>query len=107
MFAFALKMLWEAWRMGEGELEETQKEVEQELAELDDGQPQVHNVSMHCMVHTLLVYITLLLCTCHHGDCCSSKQTVREGMLMGRVKFQLEQTMLASRDLLLQNGYAH
>ena len=59
MFAFALKMLWEAWRMGEGELEETQKEVEQELAELDDGQPQVHNVSMHCMVHTLLVYVTL------------------------------------------------
>merc|ERR1712032_378314 len=42
MFAFALKMLWEAWRMGEGELEETQKEVEQELAELDDGQPQQH-----------------------------------------------------------------
>ena len=41
MFAFALKMLWEAWRMGEGELEETQKEVEQELAELDNGQPQV------------------------------------------------------------------
>merc|ERR1719266_542084 len=40
MFAFALKMLWEAWRMGEGELEETQKEVEQELAELDDGQTQ-------------------------------------------------------------------
>ena len=40
MFAFALKMLWEAWRMGEGELEETQKEVEQELAELD-GQAQV------------------------------------------------------------------
>jgi len=40
MFAFALKMLWEAWRMGEGEMEETQKEVEQELAELDDGQPQ-------------------------------------------------------------------
>merc|ERR1712150_126272 len=38
MFAFALKMLWEAWRMGEGELEETQKEVE--VAELDDGQPQ-------------------------------------------------------------------
>merc|ERR1712032_188362 len=36
MFAFALKMLWEAWRMGEGELEETQKEVEQELAELDE-----------------------------------------------------------------------
>ena len=31
--------------MGEGELEETQKEVEQELAELDDGQPQV------CTVH--------------------------------------------------------
>merc|ERR1712032_554136 len=31
MFAFALKMLWEAWRMGEGE-----------LAELDDGQPQQH-----------------------------------------------------------------
>ena len=51
MFAFALKMLWEAWRMGEGELEETQKEVEQELAELDDGQPQVHNVSIHCVVH--------------------------------------------------------
>jgi len=40
MFAFALKMLWEAWRMGEGELEETQKEVEQELAELNDGQLQ-------------------------------------------------------------------
>jgi len=39
MFAFALKMLWEAWRMGEGEMEETQKEVEQELAELD-GQAQ-------------------------------------------------------------------
>ena len=51
MFAFALKMLWEAWRMGEGELEETQKEVEQELAELDDGQTQVHNVSIHCVVH--------------------------------------------------------
>ena len=40
MFAFALKMLWEAWRMGEGEMEETQKEVEQELADLD-GQNQV------------------------------------------------------------------
>jgi len=39
MFAFALKMLWEAWRMGEGEMEETQKEVEQELADLD-GQAQ-------------------------------------------------------------------
>merc|ERR1711936_1466706 len=39
MFAFALKVLWEAWRMGEGEMEETQKEVEQELAELD-GQAQ-------------------------------------------------------------------
>ena len=33
-------MLWEAWRMGEGEMEETQKEVEQELADLD-GQAQV------------------------------------------------------------------
>ena len=30
--------------MGEGELEETQKEVEQELAELDDGQLQVDNL---------------------------------------------------------------
>jgi len=39
MFAFALKMLWEAWRMGEGEMEETQKEVEQELADLE-GQAQ-------------------------------------------------------------------
>merc|ERR1711963_285635 len=39
MFAFALKMLWEVWRMGEGEMEETQKEVEQELADLD-GQAQ-------------------------------------------------------------------
>ena len=37
--------------MGEGELEETQKEVEQELAELDDGQPQVRNVSIHSMVY--------------------------------------------------------
>ena len=58
MFAFALKMLWEAWRMGEGELEETQKEVEQELAELDDGQPQVHNVSMHCMVPAQNIGVT-------------------------------------------------
>jgi len=35
MFAFGLKMLWEAWRMDDNEAEETQKEVEQELAELD------------------------------------------------------------------------
>jgi len=35
MFAFGLKMLWEAWRMDDNEAEETQKEVEQELAEMD------------------------------------------------------------------------
>ena len=46
MFAFALKMLWEAWRMGEGEMEETQKEVEQELADLD-GQAQVWSLSLY------------------------------------------------------------
>jgi len=38
MFAFGLKMLWEAWRMDDNEAEETQKEVEQELAEMD-GMP--------------------------------------------------------------------
>jgi len=35
MFAFALKMIWEAWRMEDDEMEEVQKEVEQELAELE------------------------------------------------------------------------
>ena len=35
MFLFGLKMLWEAWRMEEDEVQETQKEVEQELADLD------------------------------------------------------------------------
>ena len=38
MFAFALKMIWEAWRMEDDEMEEVQKEVEQELAELE-GNP--------------------------------------------------------------------
>ena len=41
MFAFSLKMLWEAWTMAEDEIEETQKEVEQELAELDGTSGQV------------------------------------------------------------------
>jgi len=49
--------------MGESEMEETQKEVEQELADLD-GQAQ----------------------------------TVRGETLMGEVKSQLEQTILALRD---------
>ena len=35
MFAFGLKMLWEAWRMDDNEVEEVQKEVEEELAEMD------------------------------------------------------------------------
>ena len=35
MFLFGLKMLWEAWRMKEDEVEETQKEVEQELAVME------------------------------------------------------------------------
>jgi len=35
MFAFGLKMVWEAWRMDDNEAEEVQKEVEQELAEMD------------------------------------------------------------------------
>ena len=35
MFLFGLKMLWEAWRMKEDEVQETQKEVEQELAVMD------------------------------------------------------------------------
>jgi len=35
MFLFGLKMLWEAWRMEEDEVQETQKEVEQELADMD------------------------------------------------------------------------
>merc|ERR1719357_1544217 len=35
MFLFGLKMLWEAWRMDDNETEETQKEVELELAEMD------------------------------------------------------------------------
>jgi len=39
MFAFGLKMLWEAWRMDDNEVEEVQKEVEQELAEMDGNSP--------------------------------------------------------------------
>merc|ERR1712142_423948 len=35
MFAFGLKMLWEAWRMDDNEVEEVQKEVEEELAEMN------------------------------------------------------------------------
>jgi len=35
MFAFALKMFWEAWTMDENEAAETQKEVEHELDQLD------------------------------------------------------------------------
>ena len=35
MFLFGLKMLWEAWRMKEDEVQETQKEVEEELAVMD------------------------------------------------------------------------
>jgi hypothetical protein len=42
MFAFGLKMLWEAWRMDDNEVEEVQKEVEQELAEMD-GTSQQNN----------------------------------------------------------------
>jgi len=43
MFAFGLKMLWEAWRMDDNEAEETQKEVEQELAEMDGMPPRSSN----------------------------------------------------------------
>ena len=35
MFAFGLKMLWEAWKMDDNEVEEVQKEVEEELAEMN------------------------------------------------------------------------
>jgi len=42
MFAFALKMFWEAWRMDEDEMEETKREVEQELAELDGSRIQAN-----------------------------------------------------------------
>eukprot|EP00090_Calanus_glacialis_P027911 TRINITY_DN4444_c0_g1_i1.p1 TRINITY_DN4444_c0_g1~~TRINITY_DN4444_c0_g1_i1.p1 ORF type:complete len:446 (-),score=155.72 TRINITY_DN4444_c0_g1_i1:448-1785(-) len=42
MFAFGLKMLWEAWRMDDNEAEEVQKEVEQELAEMDGTSPPNH-----------------------------------------------------------------
>ena len=36
MFLFGLKMLWEAWRMGSDEAEETRREVEQELGVCGD-----------------------------------------------------------------------
>lgn len=35
MFAFSLKMFYEAWKMDEDELQETQKEVEHELDQMD------------------------------------------------------------------------
>ena len=35
MFLFSLKMLWEAWRMKEDEVQEVQREVELELADMD------------------------------------------------------------------------
>ena len=37
MFLFGLKMLWEAWRMGSDEAEETRREVEQELGGCGDA----------------------------------------------------------------------
>jgi len=39
MFLFGLKMLWEAWKMGENEAEEVQREVEEELARRDPTTP--------------------------------------------------------------------
>ena len=81
--------------MGEGELEETQKEVEQELAELDDGQPQV---CIWCICCITCLESSLVICMYHDGDC-FSKETAREGMLMERVKFQAEERTLALRDL--------
>lgn len=45
MFAFALKMFWEAWHMGEDEMQETQKEVEHELADLEGGQRDPQDMS--------------------------------------------------------------
>ena len=35
MFLFGLKMIWEAWRMGGDEAEETRREVEAELGVAD------------------------------------------------------------------------
>jgi len=35
MFLFGLKMLWEAWKMSDNEIEETQREVEREIAKRD------------------------------------------------------------------------
>lgn len=35
MFLFGLKMIWEAWRMGGDEAEETRREVEEELGVTD------------------------------------------------------------------------
>ena len=35
MFLFGLKMIWEAWRMGGDEAEETRREVEEELGVAD------------------------------------------------------------------------
>ena len=35
MFLFGLKMIWEAWRMGVDEAEETRREVEEELGVAD------------------------------------------------------------------------
>jgi len=46
MFAFGLKMLWEAWRMDDNEVEEVQKEVEEELAEMDGvSQPNIQGAA--------------------------------------------------------------
>ena len=41
MFLFSLKMLWEAWRMKEDEVQEVQREVELELADLDGDKRRV------------------------------------------------------------------
>jgi len=41
MFLFGLKMLWEAWRMKDNEGEETQREVEEELAARHGSSPSL------------------------------------------------------------------
>ena len=77
--------------MGEGEMEETQKEVEQELADLD-GQAQVRlffrsgHFHFHKVVYLHFHFLNLL------------SRTVREETLMGKVKSRVEQTILALRD---------
>jgi len=41
MFLFGIKMLWEAWRMKSNEVEETQREVEEELAARHGSSPSL------------------------------------------------------------------